>query len=1288
MQRININFVVIFLFRIRFIVNTSTKRTYCYPNLNNMNTAISLKIKLIALFLFLSLSAFTQNRKYEILGKVDVENGTTSGLKITIFENAKKIKTSTIDKNGKFQYKLDFGNDYMLVFNKEGFVTKKVSISTFVPPEILERDNKFPPFQFNVNLFPAYEGVDLSIFDQPMGMIMYDKELDDFDYDKDYDKQIRDAIRKAEEEARKKAKELAEKNKNKEKAYNDAITKGDLCFKNKKYELAKLAYKDALDVKPKEEYPKNQITKIDKLLAEQAKQLAKQKALDEKYQQIITKADKAFQAEIYTEAKTNYQSALAVKPNENYPKNQIKKIEEILADKAKQLAEEEALEEKYQKLITKADNEFKTENYTEAKTNYLSALEIKPNGNYPKEQIKKIEKILTDKAKQLAEQKALENKYRQLITTADKEFKAENYTEAKTNYQSALEIKPTKDYPKEQIKKIEEILADKAKQLAEQKALNKKYQQIIAKADKEFQTENYTDAKTDYQSALEIKPNEEYPLNQIKKIDNILDNKAKQLAEQKALDEKYNKIIAKADKKFQTEDYTDAKTNYQSALEIKPNENYPKEQIKKIEAILSKQAKEKALEEKYQQLITKADKEFKSDNYIAAKTNYQSALEIKPNEKYPLNQIKKIEEILAEQKRKEQLALEKKNIEDNYNAIIKKADELFNTENYNDAKTAYNDALKIFSNKKYPKKQIAKIEIILAKKLRKEARNKEIQKRYDLLIKKADEYYEKEIHKTATARYKMALKLKPEENYPKQQIAKIEAFFKEQQELNKRYKALIKDADKLYAKKNYDMAKTTYQKALVTKPSEEYPRDMIAKIDLFKIDEMHKYAEFKVQNKRYNDLLVIADKQFNDKEYERAKASYNKMLEIKPKEKYPQQQIAKIDAIFAERQRKTEEAEQLAKEQKERAEKYRMLIANGDRLFKDKSWQPSIGYYEKAAVIKPEESYPKEQIEKAKAELQKITDREREQQENEQKYNELIALGDKNFNTEKYQEAQKNYREALKIKDKNYPKEQLRRIAIILQKIESEKENQRKLQEQYETQIAKGDEFFNDEEFGAARHHYQQAIEIKPEEEYPKEKLQEIAELLAKAEKVNKTVTNNTNNTDKKTSIREEKLYAELIEKGDKNFKAEHYTVAKVMYNRALKLFQRDYPKQQLEEIARLVREGKIALLTEAYEEAIAKGDDALNNKEYGVAKFYYKKAMAIAKEEDYPRQQLQEITNIIDEKKAYHRKKAYEKAINKADKALAEGDKSMARFYYKKALRLQPKADYPAKQLNELNEN
>ncbi len=395
-----------------------------------MNTAISLRIKLILLFLFLSLSTFSQNRKYEILGKVDVENGTTAGLKVTIFENAKKLETSSVGRNGKFQYKLDFGNDYMLVFKKEGFVTKKVSISTFVPTEILEQDNRFPPFHFNVTLFPVYEGIDLSIFDQPMGMIMYDKELDDFAYDKDYDKQIRDVIKKAEEEARKKAKELAAKEKKKERAYKEAITKGDVYFKDKKYDLAKLGYEDALSIKSNAEYPKNQILKIEQVLKDKAEQLAKQKALNEQYQGIIAQADKEFQAKDYTNAKTNYQAALEVKPKEEYPKNQINKIDDILKEQAKQLAKQETLDRKYQQIIEKADEVFNAKKYTTAKNNYQSALKLKTNEPYPQDQITKIDAILTAKAQKLAEQKALEEKYQQLITDADKTFKAKNYANA------------------------------------------------------------------------------------------------------------------------------------------------------------------------------------------------------------------------------------------------------------------------------------------------------------------------------------------------------------------------------------------------------------------------------------------------------------------------------------------------------------------------------------------------------------------------------------------------------------------------------------------------------------------------------------------------------------------------------------------------------------------------------------------------------------------------------------------------------------------------------------------
>ncbi len=232
-------------------------------------------IVFLFLFVFFSLSAAAQE-KYQVIGKVEIENGTLDGVNITLFKNAEKVRTNLVGKKGKFVYKLDYNNDYMLEFTKEGFVAKKVSISTYVPDEVLEGDNRFPPFHFKVNLFPMYEGIDLSVFDQPMGMITYDKELDDFDYDKAYDKQIRDAIKKAEEAARKKALEFSNKNKALEKAYKDAVAEGDFHFRKEVYDKSKTAYLKALEFKANDTYLKGQLAKIDALTT-QREQLLKEK---------------------------------------------------------------------------------------------------------------------------------------------------------------------------------------------------------------------------------------------------------------------------------------------------------------------------------------------------------------------------------------------------------------------------------------------------------------------------------------------------------------------------------------------------------------------------------------------------------------------------------------------------------------------------------------------------------------------------------------------------------------------------------------------------------------------------------------------------------------------------------------------------------------------------------------------------------------------------------------------------------------------------------------------------
>lgn len=113
----------------------------------------------------------------------------------------------------------------------------------------------------------------------------------------------------------------------------------------------------------------------------------------------------------------------------------------------------------------------------------------------------------------------------------------------------------------------------------------------------------------------------------------------------------YDKAIADADALYAKTDYVGAKTQYTKALEILPDEEYPKTQLEKVNAFLAEMAKKKAIEDEkiYTSLIEKADKLFANKDLQVSKEVYKNAVNIKPTEEYPKNRITEINKILAEE---------------------------------------------------------------------------------------------------------------------------------------------------------------------------------------------------------------------------------------------------------------------------------------------------------------------------------------------------------------------------------------------------------------------------------------------------------------------------------------------------------------------------------------------------------------------------------------------------------------------------------------------------------------
>ncbi len=803
-------------------------------------------IVLCSLFFAAGASLFAKNYGIKIYGTYKVNGGETSGVQLRLLRNGIK-ESSNVSGNGKFEYSLQFNNQYELQFSKAGYITKKVVISTDVPERVLETNSDFPPFKIEIELFREVEGGDYSLFDEPVAMVIYDKELDDFDYDRAYNAQIEEKIKEVETKIINAP--VVQKEDEKLRIYEELIKKADKEFDVKSYVNSRKNYEKALKIKPKENYPQIRIDLIDRLLADLEKR-EKQKEQNDAYYTFVDKADILFEEKNYPQARSYYVKAIEIKPEQQYPKDKIKLIDQIFAQR-------EAEQRKYDNAVALADRYFKEEKYEYAQKEYEKALEIRKDEEYPKQQISRIRRLLAE----LQNKEEKESNYNAAIAKADAFFQEKNWFDARDAYVKASDILPDKKYPQEQIKAIDKILKSEHKELAQ-------YTEAIKKADDFFNQEKWIDAQKHYERALKIKSEEVYPKEQIKKLTTSLAN----IEAQKAKDNSYNKEIEKGDRAFDRENWEEAKQAYFAALQLKPQEEYPQKRIKIVEKNLADLAAKKAKEDRYNEELKQADLHYDQKQWSEALIRYKAASEMKPSEKYPKEQITKIDRFLQEEL-KQKTAQE---LEDNYNKYIEEADQAFDAENWDTALTKYKAALQLKSNASYPQTRIKAIN----KRIQTMAEAEELQKKYEVVIAKADLLFSNSDWLSAIATYEKALDIKSDENYPKEQIKKIQATLsaeklaKEEaqktkilEEKRKSYEEAISKADKELANKQYSFAKQFYRKALSILPDEQYPKNKLKEIDdLFKKEEIAKRQKYKVLqtkdtiNYRYYKRIVPDDK--------------------------------------------------------------------------------------------------------------------------------------------------------------------------------------------------------------------------------------------------------------------------------------------------------------------------------------------------------------------------------------------------------------------------------------------
>jgi len=304
----------------------------------------------------------------------------------------------------------------------------------------------------------------------------------------------------------------------------------------------------------------------------------------------------------------------------------------------------------YEKLMLEGDDRMAGTKFEEAMTKYNAALGLFPSDKPAQDKYDEAER----KFREQQANKNNEARYAQLIKDGDAQFKNQSWEAAQSKFTEALSIKSNAPYPAAQLEEIQRKL-DGLEQ-------EKKYKALIAQADGEFNEENYATCISTYKEALKLKSDEVYPKKQIDIAQAAIDAIANDKNKQEEIERRYKALIASADDLFAEKQYQEAINKYESASDVKPEENYPIAQIDKAKKVLeaantvvrnTTPTEDPQLNE-YKRLIAEGDKLFEESTLTdeqkmtAAKIKYVAALNIKFGERYPIKQIETLDAAILE----------------------------------------------------------------------------------------------------------------------------------------------------------------------------------------------------------------------------------------------------------------------------------------------------------------------------------------------------------------------------------------------------------------------------------------------------------------------------------------------------------------------------------------------------------------------------------------------------------------------------------------------------------------
>jgi tetratricopeptide (TPR) repeat protein len=1069
-----------------------------------------------------------------------------------------------------------------------------------------------------------------------------------------------------------------------ESEFRAAVSKGDAAFNAKNFQEAISAYEDAVKIKSGDKMVESKLNSA----KTEFEKVNKAAQLEKDYKTAIEKADKLFSEKNYEEAKKSYTEANKLKPSEPYPSNKLKEIESALADKAKQ----EKLENDFKTVIQNADKAFNAKDYQNAIKDYQTASILKPNDKYAIDQIAKAQKAL----EALANEQKLNADFQNLVKEAEAALNAKKYIDAKTSFEKALGLKPSEAAVKTKITEVTKLIEEQNKQAE----LDKKYNDAILMAESSFKEGNLEQAKSAYTQAQQLKPTESVPKQKIQEIEQLI--AAKKNAEK--LEADYKLALREGDAALQAKDLSKAKAAFEKALGLKPSEAIPKAKLAETEKLIAEKSANEKLETEFKAILQKADASLSTKDFQNAIKSYNDALKLKPGDKQVTEQLAK-----AQQLQNDAETLQKTEAE--YQNAIKEAETLLAAKKYQEAKVSYEKALAIKPNEALPKTKIAEINKVLEE----IAKNQEAEKKYNDIIAQAEQQLKEGNLEQAKDNFKQASLLKPVETLPKDKIAQIEQLIaskKNAEKLELDFQAAIKEGDAAFTAKDLEKAKAAYEKAQSLKPGEKIPQEKISNI----ISLMAEKAKADKLENDYQNAIKAADKSFTDKKYQEAIAFYQDALKLKSQEKYPTDQITKINQILDE-----------AKKQNQIENQYIEVLQEAEMLYAQNKIQESLESYEKALNLKPGEAFVSNKIELIKKKLEA----QAKEQETEKAYTDAIKQAEDAIKADQLSDAKTALQKALTVKPNDAAaKQKINDLDLLI----AAKTNAEKTEQGFKAAFEEGESNLKQNNLEKAKQAFEKALTFKPQDAIAKQKLTDIENKIAsklKEENTQKAYLAEIENAEKaansqnypaaisainqalkikqndelalkklaeyqqlqqqKTSSEKlESEFAEIITKGNDFLAKANYVEAKKSYEDALKLKPNDNTatSKLAETNQKLAASEKQKQNEELFQNQVLRAENALKQKNYAEALAAFQQALTLKTDDKNMQAKIAETQNLINTEKINAEKLAqYQNLIKQADDLFAKTEYPKAKELYSQAAQLNNNEKYPNDKIAEIDQ-